>query len=438
MIAAAGRSGRLLTCFQNRRWDGDFLTVRKALAEGAVGELVSLETSWNDPRKPRTWRSEAAARGRPLDRPRLPPRRPGPAAGRRPGRAGVRPVPVGSPRQRRRGPRLLPADLRQRGAGAGDHLLGRPGAETALVPRRHRRHPDPARLRPPGGGDEGRRHRRRPTLPPGQEPASSAAAAAIPGRPRSSRFPAAGAATTRTSPRPSSDGRNRPSPAKASAKWCASSKPRRNPRPRGKRSPFPERPGVRRREEGWEETRFEVRSRDSPLPLEEYRRLPKFPVTLVLDNLRSAFKRRLDLSHRRHRPASSASSPCGYTAHPPHPRLEKTALGTLDYVETSHRDSALLAVEELHRAGTPVWALETTSRSRTHTSVKYPRPVALVLGNEGPRRRRRRAARLRRTGRNTGLRFQELPQRRQRLRGGAVRDPETVGGAFLKPGTEPG
>ena len=88
-------------------------------------------------------------RGRPLDRPRLPPRRPGPAAGRRPGRAGVRPVPLGSPRQRRRGSRLLPADLRQRGAGAGDHLLGRPGAETALVRGGQLRHPDPARLRTP-------------------------------------------------------------------------------------------------------------------------------------------------------------------------------------------------------------------------------------------------------------------------------------------------
>ena len=63
MIAAARDSGRLLTCFQNRRWDRDFLTIRKALAEGAVGELISLETSWNDPRKPRTWRSEAARGG---------------------------------------------------------------------------------------------------------------------------------------------------------------------------------------------------------------------------------------------------------------------------------------------------------------------------------------------------------------------------------------
>ena len=63
MIAAARQGGKLLSCFQNRRWDWDFLTIRKALEEGAVGELVSLETSWNDPRKPRTWRSEAARGG---------------------------------------------------------------------------------------------------------------------------------------------------------------------------------------------------------------------------------------------------------------------------------------------------------------------------------------------------------------------------------------
>ena len=59
MIAAAQRNGKLLSVFQNRRWDGDYLTVRKALTEGAVGDLVSLELGWNQPGKPRTWRSEA-------------------------------------------------------------------------------------------------------------------------------------------------------------------------------------------------------------------------------------------------------------------------------------------------------------------------------------------------------------------------------------------
>ena len=34
MMAAAQSSGRLLTVFQNRRWDGDYLTVKQLLAEG--------------------------------------------------------------------------------------------------------------------------------------------------------------------------------------------------------------------------------------------------------------------------------------------------------------------------------------------------------------------------------------------------------------------
>ena len=42
--------------------------------------------------------------------------------------------------------------------------------------------------------------------------------------------------------------------------------------------------------EDWgEETRFEVRNQDAHMPLEQYERLPKFPVHIVLDNLRSAF-----------------------------------------------------------------------------------------------------------------------------------------------------
>ena len=37
------------------------------------------------------------------------------------------------------------------------------------------------------------------------------------------------------------------------------------------------------------ETSFEVRTFDAEMPLDEYARLPKHPLYLVLDNLRSAF-----------------------------------------------------------------------------------------------------------------------------------------------------
>ena len=41
---AAARRGVRLVPFQNRRWDGDFLTVRRLLAEGAIGDPVRFES----------------------------------------------------------------------------------------------------------------------------------------------------------------------------------------------------------------------------------------------------------------------------------------------------------------------------------------------------------------------------------------------------------
>ena len=129
------------------------------------------------------------------------------------------------------------------------------------------------------------------------------------------------------------------------------------------------------------ETGFEVRNHDTPLTLAEYQRLPRHPIHLVLDHLRSAFNvgsifRTADTTRL------ARIITCGYTAHPPHPKLEKTALGTLDYIPTVHFDTTLDAIVSLQQQGIPVWALETTSHSKTYTAMTYPRPLALVLGNE--------------------------------------------------------
>ena len=51
----AARRGLMLTVFQNRRWDGDFLTVRRLLAEGALGRPVRLESRFD------RWRPRVAA-----------------------------------------------------------------------------------------------------------------------------------------------------------------------------------------------------------------------------------------------------------------------------------------------------------------------------------------------------------------------------------------
>ncbi|HHJ11010.1 MAG TPA: oxidoreductase [Bacteroidetes bacterium] len=47
LIQLAREKERILTVFQNRRWDGDFLTVKKILKEGWLGRLVEMESHFD-------------------------------------------------------------------------------------------------------------------------------------------------------------------------------------------------------------------------------------------------------------------------------------------------------------------------------------------------------------------------------------------------------
>ncbi|MEE8291766.1 MAG: Gfo/Idh/MocA family oxidoreductase [Candidatus Tectomicrobia bacterium] len=62
MIAASRQHQRLLSVFQNRRWDGDFLTVRQVLEAGLLGTPFLLQTVWLRHGQPRGW-SGARQRG---------------------------------------------------------------------------------------------------------------------------------------------------------------------------------------------------------------------------------------------------------------------------------------------------------------------------------------------------------------------------------------
>jgi predicted dehydrogenase len=67
MAEAAAQRGRMLTVFHNRRWDGDFLTLRKLLQSGELGEPLRFESRferWRPEIKP-VWResSDAAEAG---------------------------------------------------------------------------------------------------------------------------------------------------------------------------------------------------------------------------------------------------------------------------------------------------------------------------------------------------------------------------------------
>jgi scyllo-inositol 2-dehydrogenase (NADP+) len=57
LIAASEETGNALIVFQNRRWDGDFLTIKKLVAEGALGTVHRFESTferWGRP-KPGLW-----------------------------------------------------------------------------------------------------------------------------------------------------------------------------------------------------------------------------------------------------------------------------------------------------------------------------------------------------------------------------------------------
>lgn len=61
LIAAAQAAGTLLTVFQNRRWDGDFLTLQKLLRRQALGQVYSFESrfEWWRPQGFGNWRDRA-------------------------------------------------------------------------------------------------------------------------------------------------------------------------------------------------------------------------------------------------------------------------------------------------------------------------------------------------------------------------------------------
>lgn len=58
LINRAAESGVALTVFQNRRWDADYLTLKKLLREGALGEVRSFESrfEWWKPEGFGNWR----------------------------------------------------------------------------------------------------------------------------------------------------------------------------------------------------------------------------------------------------------------------------------------------------------------------------------------------------------------------------------------------
>jgi predicted dehydrogenase len=65
LIRLAGERGCILTVFQNRRWDGDFLTVKEVISSGRLGRLVDFESHFDRYRKSivKSWKDQSHGTG---------------------------------------------------------------------------------------------------------------------------------------------------------------------------------------------------------------------------------------------------------------------------------------------------------------------------------------------------------------------------------------
>ncbi len=104
-----------------------------------------------------------------------------------------------------------------------------------------------------------------------------------------------------------------------------------------------------------------------------------FPqLVLVLDRLRSAHN--TGNIFRIAEALEAGIAACGYTPCPPHPKLEKTAMGTDKTVPCCHFESAEAAVDALHEAGYTVLAAEPGGAEAWEAEFSF--PLAVVFGNE--------------------------------------------------------
>lgn len=107
----------------------------------------------------------------------------------------------------------------------------------------------------------------------------------------------------------------------------------------------------------------------------------KLEITLVLDRLRSAFNTG-NIFRLAEATGVKEVICCAYTPAPPHPRLEKTAMGADRLVKSRSVGDTLQAVRELKKQGVAVVAVETSERSEYVWDHPFRFPLALVLGNE--------------------------------------------------------
>lgn len=116
---------------------------------------------------------------------------------------------------------------------------------------------------------------------------------------------------------------------------------------------------------------------------DEFKAQDKFPIIIVLDNIRSlnnigSFFRTADAFN------IEKIYLCGITAIPPHRDIQKTALGATETIEWGHVESTLELVQKLKEEGISIASIEqaqTTTLLQNIPSLNYNK-IALIFGNE--------------------------------------------------------
>ena len=119
------------------------------------------------------------------------------------------------------------------------------------------------------------------------------------------------------------------------------------------------------------------------LTVEEFKQAGKFPLVIVLDNIRSqnnigsAFRTgdafRIESIYL-----------CGITATPPHREIHKTALGAENTVDWKYFDHTIDAITQLKEEGFKIFAVEQAAQSILLQDFRpdFSEKIALIFGNE--------------------------------------------------------
>ena len=116
--------------------------------------------------------------------------------------------------------------------------------------------------------------------------------------------------------------------------------------------------------------------------IEEFKIAKKTPITIILDNVRSALNVG---SVFRTSDAFLIENIilCGITATPPNKEIRKAALGSTDSVNWKYVENTADVVQKLIKEGYYVVAIEQVDKSTLLNKFELPtKPIAIIMGNE--------------------------------------------------------